>query len=195
MLGERLTPLKQASIACAVAAIAVLVVSYGTLPWVAVLLALSWTTYGFVKRRVLLDPVISLTAEMLVLVVPALAIVAIGFFRSGGIPHEAHGLDWALVLGTGVITAVPLLLFSFAAQRVPFTILGPTNYLIPIINFLLGWLAFGEALPTSRVVGFALVWCALVLATIDTVRKGQPVGPNVQRRSARLTAHVNAEGK
>jgi len=170
VLGERLTPMKWWSIGCAVAAIVILVVSYGTLPWVAVLLAVTWSSYGFVKRRVALDPVTSLTAELLVIVVPALVIVAVSFGRADGIPNEAHGVEWALVLGTGVITALPLLLFAFAAQRVPFTILGPTNYLIPIINFLLGWLAFGEDMPPSRFVGFVLVWCALVFATIDTLR-------------------------
>lgn len=170
-LGERLSPLKWLSIGCAVAAIAVLTVSYGRVPWVAVLLALSWTWYGFVKRRVALDAVASLTGELLVLIVPAAALVAISFGRPRGIPHEAHGVDLALVLGTGAITAAPLLLFAFAAKRVPFTILGPINYLVPIINFLLGWLAFDEALPASRFVGFALVWVALVLVTVDAVRE------------------------
>lgn len=170
VLGERLTPLKRASIVFAVAAIVVLTVSYGRLPWVAILLATSWTSYGYVKRRVALDAVTSLTGELLVLAAPAALLVVLSFIHDDGIPHEASGLDWALVLGTGVITAAPLLLFAYAAKRVPFTILGPANYLIPIINFLLGWLAFDETLTASRVVGFGLVWCALVLVTVDAVR-------------------------
>ena len=170
LLGERLTPMKRISIGCAVAAIVVLVASYGTIPWVAVLLAVTWSSYGFVKRRVTLDPITSLTAELLVLIVPALLVVAWSFTRDDGVPQQAHGVDWALVLGTGVITALPLLLFAYAAQRVPFTILGPANYLIPIINFVLGWLVFDEPLPPSRVIGFVLVWFALLFATVDTVR-------------------------
>ena len=75
-----------------------------------------------------------------------------------------------LVLGTGVITAAPLMLFAFAAKRVPFTILGPTNYLIPAINFVLGWLVFDESLPASRVIGFVLVWIALAIVAVDTLR-------------------------
>jgi chloramphenicol-sensitive protein RarD len=169
VLGERLTTLKRASIVCACLAIVVLTYSYGRLPWVAILLATSWTSYGFVKRRVALDAVTSLTGELVVLIVPALLIVALSFTHDTGIPNEATGLDWMLVLGTGVITAAPLLLFAFAAKRVPFTILGPANYLIPIINFLLGWLAFSEPLTPSRVVGFGLVWVALVLVTVDTL--------------------------
>ena len=174
VLGEQLSPLKWASVACAVGAIVVLVGSYGQVPWVAVLLAVSWATYGFIKRRVALDAIASLTAEMLVLVVPAAIAVLISFQRDDGIPHEAGGVDMLLVLGTGVITAAPLLLFAYAAKRVPFTILGPANYLIPIINFLLGWLAYDESLPLSRVIGFALVWAALALVTVDTVRRKKP---------------------
>jgi chloramphenicol-sensitive protein RarD len=178
VLGERLTPLKWASIGCAVAAIAVLVGASARVPWVAILLAVSWSSYAFGKRKVALDPIASLTAELLVLVVPAVGLVALSFGRDDGIPHEAHGLDLALVLGTGVITAAPLLLFAYAAKRVPLTILGPANYLIPLINFLLGWLAFGEALPPSRVVGFILIWMALALVAFDTVgRRARPIVP------------------
>lgn len=171
VLGERLTPLKRWSIGFAVLAVVVLTWSYGSFPWVAVVLAASWSWYGLTKRRVPLGPVESLTSELLVLVVPASVLVVSGFVRAGGIPDQAVGADWAFLLGTGAITAIPLLLFAFAAQRVPFTVLGPANYLVPLINFLLGWLAFGEALPPSRVVGFVLVWIALVLVTIDTVRR------------------------
>jgi chloramphenicol-sensitive protein RarD len=169
VLGEQLTPLKRASIVCAVAAIVVLTASYGRLPWVAILLAASWMSYGFVKRRVRLDAVASLAGELLVLIVPAIVLVILSFVHDDGIPHEASGGEWLLVLGTGVITAAPLLLFAYAAKRVPFTILGPANYLIPIINFLLGWLVFDEPLTTSRLVGFALVWLALVLVTVEAV--------------------------
>ena len=176
MLGERLTPLKRVSIGCAVAAVIVLVVSYGAIPWVALLLAVTWSSYGFVKRRVALDPITSLTGELLVLVVPALVIVITRFGNAEGVPQSASHLELVLVLGTGVITATPLLLFAYAAKRVPFTILGPANYLIPVTNFLLGWLIFDEALPASRVLGFGLVWCALIFATVDMVRSADKLG-------------------
>jgi chloramphenicol-sensitive protein RarD len=174
VLGERLTALKRVSIAFALVAVAVLTASYGRMPWVALLLACTWSWYGLTKRRVPLDPVESLTAELLMLLAPALGLVAAGWFRSNGIPQQATGADWAFLLGTGAITAFPLLLFAFAAQRVPFTLLGPTNYLVPLINFMLGWLVFGEALPATRVVGFVLVWVALALVTADMVRSRAP---------------------
>ena len=174
LLGETLTPLKRVSIAFAGVAVVVLTISYGRMPWVALLLAGSWSWYGLTKRRVPLDPIESLASELFVLAVPAAGLVVAGWFRSEGIPSQASGADWAFLLGTGAITAIPLLLFAFAAQRVPFTLLGPANYLVPLINFLLGWLAFGEELPPDRVLGFALVWVALVLVTVDMLRHRAP---------------------
>lgn len=170
VLGERLSMMKSGSIVFAATAVVILTVSNGRTPWVALVLACSWSLYALTKRRVPLGPVESLTSELLVLVVPATALITIGFFRDGGIPAHAAGADWAFLIGTGTITAIPLLLFAFAAQRVPFTLLGPANYLVPLINFLLGWLVYDEALPPARVVGFLLVWIALALVTIDMVR-------------------------
>jgi chloramphenicol-sensitive protein RarD len=71
---------------------------------------------------------------------------------------------------TGLITAVPLLLFAHAALRLPLTLMGPLQYLVPVINFLLGWLAYGEPLEAARLVGFLLVWCGLALSLVDTLR-------------------------
>lgn len=178
LLGERLTPLKNASVVCALVAVGVLTASYGRMPWVALALAGSWSWYGLSKRRVRLDPVESLTSELLVLLAPAAALVVAGWFRTGGIGQVASGREWALLLGTGVITAIPLLLFAFAATRVPFTLLGPANYLVPLINFLLGWLVYDEPLPPSRVAGFLLVWVALALVTVDTLRGARRVRPS-----------------
>jgi chloramphenicol-sensitive protein RarD len=80
------------------------------------------------------------------------------------------------VLCSGLATIVPLTLFAYAAQRTPLTIIGPLNYIIPTINFCLGWLVFHEALPPSRVVGFALVWMGLVIAGIDAARRSRTRG-------------------
>jgi chloramphenicol-sensitive protein RarD len=179
VLGERLTPFRSASVALAVTGVVVLTVSYGRVPWIALLIAGSWSLYGLTKRRVPLAPVESLTAELLVLVAPALALIVadwsgLGWFGDDGVVANAVGIDWLLVFGTGAITAVPLTLFAYAAQRVPFTILGPINYLVPLINFVLGWLVYGEPLPVVRAVGFGFVWIALGLVTYETVsRRGR----------------------
>jgi chloramphenicol-sensitive protein RarD len=170
LLGERLTRLKQVGIGFALLAVIVLTWSYGRVPVVALILAVTWSSYGLLKRRVPLGPMESLAGETFALALPALALVVWGAGRSDGIPATASTVEWAMVLGLGVITAVPLLLFAVAAKSVPFTVLGPLNYLVPIINFVLGWAVFGEPLPADRVVGFALVWLALAAVTVDTVR-------------------------
>ena len=170
VLGERLTPLKRLGIVFALGAVVVLTISYGRFPVVAVLIAVSWSMYALAKRTVPLGPVESLAGETFLLAVPALVTVVVLAGRDASVPDTASAGEWLLVAGTGVATAAPLVLFAFAAQRVPFTLLGPLNYLVPIINFLLGWLAYGEDLPPSRVVGFLLVWFALVAVSVDTVR-------------------------
>jgi chloramphenicol-sensitive protein RarD len=78
---------------------------------------------------------------------------------------------------TGLATAVPLLLFAHSALRLPLTIIGPMQYLVPVINFLLGWLAYGEPLETARFVGFVLVWVGLVCSFVDTLRRSERVRP------------------
>ena len=176
VLGEQLTPFRRASIVFAAAAVVILTVSYGRLPWVALLIAASWSTYGLIKRRVALAPAESLAAELLVLLAPALVAIVIassgvGWPGDTAVWAQAGGVDWLLVLGTGAITAFPLTLFAFAAQRVPFTLLGPTNYLVPLINFLLGWVVYDEPLPWVRAVGFGLIWFALGLVTFETVHR------------------------
>lgn len=169
VLGEPMSMLQRVSVGSTLIAVAVLTVSYGRLPWVAVAIAATWSVYGLIKRRVPLEPAESLTAELVVVALPAAGLVVAGWFREAGVPAAASGWDWPLILGTGVITAIPLVLFAYAAKRVPFTILGPTNYLVPIINFLLGWLVWNEAMPSSRFVGFGFVWVALALVSVDTV--------------------------
>ncbi len=173
VLGERLTPLKNASIALAVVAVVVMTWSYGRVPFVALALGASWSLYGLTKRRVALDPVESLTAEVVVLAPLATVVVVVASFGSGSVVATAAGVEIGFVLGTGFVTALPLLLFAVAAQRVPFTVLGPIQYLVPLINFALGWVVFDEPLPPSGLVGFGLVWAALVLVTVDVVRGAQ----------------------
>lgn len=168
--GEELTPLKQLATVSTVVAVIVLTVSYGSVPYVAILLAVSWSAYGVLKRGVPLGPYVSLTGELYMIAIPAAVAVSVGFFHVGGVMREASGIDWPLLVGTGLITAVPLSLFSFAAPRVPFTLLGPISFLVPIINLVLGWLVYDEPMTTARFIGFGFVWVALLLVTIDTWR-------------------------
>ena len=172
VLGERLTPMKRAAAVLAVASILITSISYGAVPWVAVFLGGSWAWYGLTKRRVPLGPVDSLGSEVLLLMRLAGVVVAISLVRDGGVIDAAGpGISpWLGLLGTGVITAAPLLLFAHAAKRVPFTLFGPIGWMVPIINLLLGWVAYGESMPALRLIGFALVWVALIGIAVETVR-------------------------
>lgn len=173
LLGERLTPMRMLAIVLVITSISILTVSYGQIPWLSFALGGSWAFYGLVKRRVPLDPIDSLTGEVTTLLPIAVVVVIISLTRSGGVGEIATGFDWVLLAATGLVTAAPLLLFAHAAPRVPFTLLGPIGWMVPVINFLLGWLAYGETMTAARFIGFAIVWLALVAVAGETVLRAR----------------------
>ncbi len=173
VFGEHLRAAQRVAVVLAVAAVVILGVSYGQVPWLALAIAVSWSLYGWLKKQVPLTPLESMSAESFTLLVPAVAVVGVLASRSDSVISSASAGEWVLVALTGVATVVPLMMFAWAAPRVPLTLLGPMQYSVPTINFLLGWLAYGEDLPASRVAGFALVWVGLVLVTVDTVRRSR----------------------
>ena len=170
VLKERPTQAQKVAMGLAAVAVVILTVSYGRPPYAALTIAVTWSLYGLLKRQVPLSAIESLAAETFVLFIPALVAVGILAGRSGSVPRTADATELTLVSLAGVATVVPLVMFAFAATRVPFTILGPLNYLVPTINFLLGWIVYDEELPVSRVVGFAVVWVALAVVTADRLR-------------------------
>ena len=170
---EKLNRVQQFVVVLALVAVGILTFSYGRVPWLAVVIATTWVVYGYLKKHVPLTPVESMAAESFVVLGPAVLVVLAFAGRTNSIPHTATTAQFVLVLCSGLATIVPLTLFAFAAQRVPLTIIGPLNYIVPTINFCLGWLVFHESLPTSRVVGFALVWVGLAIATIDAARRAR----------------------
>ncbi len=174
VLGERLRTLQKTALAFAVAAVVVLTFSYGRPPFIALAIAASWAVYGLLKKQVPLRPVESLTAETIVLMPLAVVLMVWSFSRDAGIPNTASTMEFVLVLFTGLITAVPLLLFAHSALRLPLTIIGPLQYLVPVINFLLGWLMYDEPLDSARFVGFLLVWLGLACSLADTMRTRTP---------------------
>ena len=169
VLHEDPTRAQRVAFALAAVAVVILTISYGRPPWIALLIAGTWSLYGLAKRRVPLGAVDSLAGETFVLFVPALVAVAAFSTRADSVARSADITDWVLVLGTGVVTAVPLMLFAAAAQSIPFTLLGPLNLLVPLINFGLGWLIYDEPVPLDRLVGFAVVWVALLVVMWDRV--------------------------
>jgi chloramphenicol-sensitive protein RarD len=184
VLKERPTQAQKAAMGLAAVAVVILTFSYGRPPYIALTLAVSWSLYGLLKRQVPLTAIESLAAETFVLFIPALVVVGVMAGRAGSIPLDADATELSLAALSGVATVVPLVMFAFAASRVPFTVLGPLNYLVPTIGFLLGWILYHEALPISRVVGFTVVWVALAVMTVDRLRNSV-----VERRDvARLRA-------
>ncbi|HWS57801.1 MAG TPA: EamA family transporter RarD [Actinotalea sp.] len=171
-LGERLRPAQWVALGTGATAVVVLSVGTGRVPWIALVLAATFGLYGFLKNRVgrTVPAVTSLAVETAVL-----APVAAGYLgwlaASGSGTFAAYGTPHALALASaGVVTTVPLLLFGGAARRLPLSVVGMLQYLTPTVQFALGVVIFGEAMPAARWAGFALVWLALVLLTVDGVR-------------------------
>ena len=172
VLHERLRPVQWAAIGLGTLAVIVLAVDYGRPPWIALGLAFSFAVYGLLKKQVgpRVGAVASLTVETAVMFVPALVLLAVLELRgSAHFGHEGAG-HAALLAGAGIATAVPLLFFAAAASRVPLTILGLLQYFAPVLQFLTGVLIYREPMPVSRLAGFALVWAALLVLTIDGLR-------------------------
>jgi chloramphenicol-sensitive protein RarD len=170
VLHERLRMIQKVAVAFAVGGIAVLTIAYGRVPWIAITIAGSWSFYAYLKKQVPLQPLESLTAEVLVLAIPAIAFLFVTWNNAESVSNTANLTEWIFVAFTGVITAVPLLMFASASQRTPLTILGPMQYIVPTMNFFIGWLLFDELLTSSKVAGFALIWVCLALVLTDLFR-------------------------
>ena len=184
VLGERLRPLQWVAMGVATSAVAVLTWDYGRLPYVALVLAFSFGSYGLLKKTANAGALESLTLETVVL-----APVAAGYLTllaaTGESAFARHGVGHALLFATtGVVTAIPLICFGAAATRVSMVTLGLLQYLAPIIQFGLGVLWFGEDMPPGRWAGFVLVWAALAVFTVEAV--------NHRRRQLRLVAEASA---
>ncbi|MFE9820919.1 EamA family transporter RarD [Streptomyces sp. NPDC005791] len=193
LLGERLRPVQWTAVATGLAAVLVLAIGYGQPPWISLVLAFSFATYGLVKKKVGMGGLESLAAETAVLFVPALGFLlwlgASGdaTFLAGGAGHGA------LLATTGLVTAIPLVCFGAAAIRVPLSVLGLLQYLAPVFQFALGILYFHEAMPPERWAGFALVWVALMLLTWDALRTARRTRAEALRlalRTAQAAAPV-----
>jgi chloramphenicol-sensitive protein RarD len=170
VLRERLRLLQWVAVGIATAAVLVIAVGDHRVPWLGLGLAVSFATYGLIKKTVPLPATASLTAEGVVLA-PLAAAYLVFLQVAGTASLTGHGAGHvALLVLTGPVTAVPLLLFGAAARRIPLTTLGTLQYLAPTLQFLLGVVVYGEVMPAGRWVGFGLVWVALVVFTVDLVR-------------------------
>lgn len=170
ILGERLRSWQWVALGIAALAVVGLTVEYGRPPWIALVLAFSFGTYGLAKKQAGVESVESLSFETLVLA-PLAGGYLIWAAASGHAHFAGHGVGHSVLLAlTGVVTAVPLMCFGAAAIRVPMTTLGLLQYLAPVIQFALGVTVLDETMSPMRWVGFGLVWVALAIFTWESLR-------------------------
>lgn len=167
VLGERLRQLQLIAVGLATVAVVVLTVDYGRPPWIALLLAFSFATYGLAKKKADVDAVESMAVETVYIAPIAAAYVGwLTWQGSASFGNEGVG-HAALFATTGIVTVIPLLCFGAAAVRVSLVTIGLLQYIAPILQFALGVLWYHEPMPASRWIGFVLVWIALVVFTYE----------------------------
>jgi chloramphenicol-sensitive protein RarD len=171
VLRERLRVTQWVALGIAAAAVLVIVIGYGTFPWIALALAGSFGTYGLIKKHIgpSVDAVSGLTLETAWLT-PVAVIQLLIVSAVTGLSYGTNGVGHAAVLSlAGIITAVPLLLFAAGARRVPLTVIGLLQFVAPIMQFAIGVWVLGEPMPPERWIGFGLVWVALAVLTVDSL--------------------------
>ena len=161
VFGERLTRLQALAVGLAALAVTVLTLGLGVAPWIALILSVSFGLYSLVKKRLSAGPVVSVTAEVLVLAPVALVVLALAHQDGGA--FGADVADSLLLMFSGVLTAGPLILFSYASKRVRMGTIGLVQYINPTLQFFVAVLIFSEPFSTWHLVAFALIWVALAL--------------------------------
>jgi chloramphenicol-sensitive protein RarD len=166
-LRERLRYIQWIAVALAAAGVIYLTVAYGRPPWIALSLAFTFGLYGFVKKLAPLGSFYGLTLETGIVFPIALIYLAfVGFSGSGSFLHEGALTD-ILLIGTGIVTSIPLLMFASAARQIPLTIIGILQFIAPTLQFLIGVFLYHEPFDQSRLVGFGLVWLALIIFWLE----------------------------
>lgn len=175
ILSEKLRRLQWVAVGIGLVAVVYLTIDYGGLPWISVCLALSFATYGLLKKRIggSMSALQSLTAETMILA-PFAALLLLFLTVQGHSTFTVDGPWHGLLLASaGVATAVPLLLFAAAARRVPLVTIGLLQFVTPVLQLLAGVLLLGETMGTSRWIGFAIVWLALLVLSVDSVHSAR----------------------
>ncbi len=174
LLRERMRPLQWVAVGIAAIGVTILTLDYGRLPWVAISLALSWGTYGLIKKKLDLGALEGLTIETLISLLPY------GFYLfyigNQGTGQFGHGIVLTILLiSAGAMTAIPLLLFNGSTTRLPYSTIGLLQYITPTIQFSIGVWINHEEMPTARWIGFIVIWMALVALGTDLVRSGRAI--------------------
>jgi len=167
LLKERPSRMQWIAIGIAGIGVAYLTYYYGQLPWISLVLAITFALYGLLRKISSLGSINGLFMEMVILFLPAMGILL--YFNANGTGHFGHaGIQINVLLGlTGVATAIPLLLFAYGAQRVELSTVGVMQYLAPTLQFLVGIFIYNEQFDLPRLIGFSIVWIALIIYSLD----------------------------
>ena len=178
-LREHLRPLQWIPVVLAASGVIYLAVAYGRLPWIALTLAFSFGTYGLVKKLAPLGSLYGLTLETGILFIPA--VIYLLYVENNGTGAFLHSnlTTNLLLMGAGVMTTVPLLMFASAARRLPLSMVGIMQYIAPTLQFLLGVLVYKEPFDHMQLIGFGIVWVALILFAAENfwARRALPMEP------------------
>jgi chloramphenicol-sensitive protein RarD len=178
LLKEKMRQLQWVAVSIATVGVVILTVDYGRLPWVALGLALSWGTYGLVKKQLGLGALEGLAIETMIAFIPYCGyLLFIGSKGEGQFGHEI-GLT-ALLISAGAVTAIPLLLFNGSTTRLPYSTIGLLQYITPTIQFSIGVWVNHEAMPTARWVGFIFIWLALMTLAGDLIKSSRTVDNSI----------------
>jgi chloramphenicol-sensitive protein RarD len=170
LLRERMRKLQWSAVAIASIGVLVLTIDYGRFPWIAFALATSWGTYGFLKKNLGLGALQGLGLETLVTVLPYF------WYLTTIQGNFGHSTKLTILLAaSGVVTAIPLLFFNGAANRLPYSTMGLLQYITPTLQFACGVWVFHEAMPIARWVGFFVIWIALICLAFDLFRSSDAV--------------------
>lgn len=175
VLRERLSRLQWLAIGLAALGVAVLTWRAGRVPWVALLLATTFATYGYVRKTARVDALVGSTIET-ILMAP-IAVIYLIVIAGGGAFGHADLPTHVLLIGTGVVTAIPLILFTSATRRLPLSTVGFLQYLAPTGQFLLAVIAYGEPLAAGRLFAFGMIWTGLIAFSIDLWRRARAPTP------------------
>ena len=178
LLHEKMRKLQWISIAIASTGVLILTIDYGRLPWIAIALALSWGSYGFIKKSLGLGALEGLAIETMISSVPYLGYLI--YLGTEGKGQFGNGvLITTLIISAGAVTAIPLLLFNGATTRLPFTIIGLLQYITPTLQFAIGVWVLHEDMPAARWMGFVIIWIALVVLATDLFRSNRAINNSI----------------
>jgi len=170
LLKERLRKWQAVSLALAAAAVTVRVIAHGELPWVALALAGTFGLYGLHRKTSRLESLPGLAAETILLILPATAFLTYLFTNGRGAVGHCEWHIHLLLIGGGVVTALPLLLFAYGARRIRLSTVGFLQYIAPSCTFLLGVFVYREPFDALHLGTFALIWVALIIYSVDSLR-------------------------